>query len=44
MGAVDILPLDAVRDLGVVLDSNLMMKKHVVASTNFANYGPSADR
>jgi len=26
---VDILPPDAVRDLGVVLDSNLTMKKHV---------------
>ena len=29
VGGVDILPLDAVRDLGVVLDSNLTMKKHV---------------
>ena len=28
-GEVDILLLDAVRDLGVVLDSNLTMKKHV---------------
>jgi len=27
VGGVDILPLDAVRDLGV--DSNLTMKKHV---------------
>ena len=42
------LPLDDVRDLGVVLDSNLTMKKHVmassvVASITFNNYGPSAD-
>jgi len=28
-GAVDILPLDAVCDLGIVLDSNLTMKKLV---------------
>ena len=29
VGGVDILLLDAVRDLGVVLDSNLTIKKHV---------------
>jgi len=29
VGGVDILPFDAVRDLGFVPDSNLTMKKHV---------------
>jgi len=29
VGGVDILPLEAVRDLGVVFDSNLMLKKHI---------------
>jgi len=48
IGGVNILPLDTVQDYGVVLDSNLTMKKHVegivvVASINFDNYGPFAN-
>jgi len=29
VGGVDVFPLDAVRDLGVILDSKLTMKNHV---------------
>ena len=44
VGGVDILPLDAVCDLGVVLDSNVTMKaSFVVAFINIDNYGPPAD-
>jgi len=48
VGGVIILPLNAVRNLGVVLDLNLsirntLMASSVVATINFDNYGPSTD-
>jgi len=42
------MPLDKVRDLGVIIDSKLTMEAHtanvvrIATSTNFANYGVSA--
>jgi len=44
-----IMPLDKLRDLGVIIDSKLTMESHtasvaLAASTNFANFGVSSVR